>query len=84
VVGWIMAFRRQYNIAAAMSFAATILILGFLRNDQIIASEAPTYNKIIGYGVGYWLWLASALTLMAGSVLGWVRHGPADGTAKRL
>jgi hypothetical protein len=79
-----MAFRRQYTIAAAMSFAATGLIVGFLRSDQIIASEAPTYDKITGYGLGYWLWLGSALTLMAGSVVGWVRYGPVEGTAKRL
>ena len=41
---------------------------GVLFRHTIIASEAPTYAKIIGYGAGYWLWLTSAgLVILSGT-----------------
>jgi len=43
-------------------------MVAFLFRHTIVASEAPTYAKIIGYGVGYWLWLTSAwLVIMSGA-----------------
>ena len=35
-------------------------MVAFLFRHAMIASEAPTYEKIVGYGAGYWLWLTSA------------------------
>jgi hypothetical protein len=45
-------------------------MLSFLRIETIPVNEAPTYAKITGYGLGYWLWLASAVVLFAASIVG--------------
>lgn len=37
-----------------------LIMLSFLFHKSIVISEAPTYSKIFGYGLGYWLWIAIA------------------------
>jgi hypothetical protein len=56
---WVAAFVGEKSVAIVSAIAALILATTFLLRDTLIASEAPTYAKITGYGLGYWLWLLS-------------------------
>jgi len=49
-------------------------MLAFLFRQTIVASEAPTYAKIIGCGAGYWLWLTSAGFVIVSGATGVARH----------
>ena len=49
-------------------------MLALLFRRTIIASEAPTYAKIIGYGAGYWLWLTSAGLVIVSGATGLVKQ----------
>lgn len=35
----------------------------------VMVSEAPTFAKVTGAGLGYWLWITSMAVLAAGSAL---------------
>ena len=66
---WVFSFAGKNKIALLLGIAASALMLAFLFRRTIVASEAPTYAKIIGYGAGYWLWLTSAgLVIMSGTI----------------
>jgi hypothetical protein len=43
--------------------------LSFLLHRQILADGAGNYAKITGYGPGYWLWVGSIVTALAGCIL---------------
>ena len=63
---WILAFNTpRYTIYT--SIFTLLLMLYFLNIDQIIINEAGCYSKITSYGIGYWLWIASAVTLLIGN-----------------
>jgi hypothetical protein len=43
-------------------------MFAFLFRHNMIATEAPSYEKIVGYGPGYRLWLTSAgLMIVSGT-----------------
>ena len=54
-------------------------MVAFLFRHAMIASEAPTYEKIVRYGAGYRLWLTSAgLVIVSGAT------GPMTQRQRRL
>ena len=59
--------REKANLIVAA--AALLLALIFLFYKQIPVSEAPTYEVITGYGLGYFLWVLSMLVLLVGETL---------------
>lgn len=68
LAAWVFSFAGKNKIALLLGIVASALMVAFLFRHTIVASEAPTYAKIIGYGVGYWLWLTSAwLVIMSGA-----------------
>ena len=69
VIGWILFIRRRYRAGLWTAIAALLLMLSFLLHTTILSSEAPTYSKITGYGPGYWLWVASGVSLLSSNVL---------------
>ncbi len=68
VLSWLLCLRGKQGAALIVSIAAVLFALSFLLHSTIIASEAPTYRAVTGYGVGYWLWLASMLIMAAGTL----------------
>jgi hypothetical protein len=69
VVSWVAASLGKKTLALASVICAICFAASFMLRDHLIASEAPTYAKITGYGPGYWLWLASmALSFWCASV----------------
>jgi hypothetical protein len=68
LAAWVFSFAGKNKFALLLGIVASALMVVFLFRHTIVASEAPTYAKIIGYGVGYWLWLTSAwLVIMSGA-----------------
>jgi hypothetical protein len=60
--------RSSPKLTLVFSVFSTLLILSFLLFRFVIANEAGHYNEITGYKNGYYLWLASSLTMVAGSI----------------
>ena len=50
-------------------------MVAFLFRHAMIASEAPTYEKIVRYGAGYWLWLTSAGLVIVSGATGLMTQG---------
>lgn len=74
VAAWVFSFAGKNKIALLLGIVASALMLAFLFRHTIIASEAPTYAKIIGHGAGYWLWLTSAGLLVVSGTTGLVKQ----------
>jgi hypothetical protein len=68
-MGWLLLAVRQRRSAAACAFAATACAGSFLFCKTIVSDEAGNRSRITGYGLGYWLWLASAAVLLAASLV---------------
>jgi len=62
--------KKNFELGLLLSICALLVMLSFLFYKSIITSEYPAYSRIIGYGVGYWLWVSSAGILVAASVCG--------------
>lgn len=68
-VGWITFFSKNSPVSLVCSFAALAFVISFLFVEKVAVSEAPSYSRVAEYGLGYWLWLSSAATLVLGVVL---------------
>jgi hypothetical protein len=71
---WVFSLAGKNKIALLLGSLASALMLAFLFRQTIIASEAPTYAKIIGYGAGYWLWVTSGVLEMASGTIGLMKR----------
>lgn len=63
-MAWAFFVHKRYGLSVIAAAAALLLMLSFLFQDMVIASVAPTYARITGYFLGYWLWVASAVALL--------------------
>jgi hypothetical protein len=80
IAAWVLFWLRRYWIALALSVAALFCALSFLNVDTVVVSEAPTFAKVTGFGLGYWLWIAGMIVITLGSglaLLGLVRDARA-------
>lgn len=66
-LSWIsLNYSSKYAIVPSLT--ATVLCLQFLTVDELVTSEAGHFSQIISYHFGYWLWLASAVMCLVGSL----------------
>ncbi len=70
---WII-LRINVKLAMFLSVGATLLSLSFLIFDSVIANEAGQKHQIIGYKLGYWLWMGSNLVMLLGTFVLMLRH----------
>lgn len=61
-------YSKRPKLSLVLSVLATICALSFLSVESLIINEAGHTKKVIGYGVGYWLWLSSCLILVIGNL----------------
>ena len=67
VATWIMMrSRSRRGTALCCAVASLGMSLSFLLHEQVMKDEAGHYARITGYGLGYWLWVASIITALAG------------------
>jgi hypothetical protein len=69
LLGWVALARRWKPVSIILAASALLLVISFLGVDRVIASEVPTYAHVVGYGIGYWLWLASAVALLGANLV---------------
>jgi hypothetical protein len=74
LAAWVFSFAGKNKIALLLGIVASALMLAFLFRHTIVASEAPTYKQIVGYGAGYWLWLTSAALIIVSGATGQVKQ----------
>jgi hypothetical protein len=70
LIAWIMALLWPRLVSPVFAIGALVLALGFLRHEDILINEGGGRAKIVGYGIGYWLWIASIGTALAGGAVG--------------
>jgi len=64
---WVFLAMSKFRAAFYLALGAFLIAMSFLLNSEVISSTKPDYSKIVGYGIGYWLWIASALILAVGA-----------------
>jgi len=60
---------KQPKISAVISLIAVCLTFCYLSVAEITVNEAGHKYPITGYGPGYFLWIASCLSLFIGSII---------------
>lgn len=65
----ILLIRKKPKNALIFSIIATILAISFLFFKGTMSDEGGGYSEITGYKAGFWLWLLSIITLLAGSFI---------------
>ncbi len=63
LASWVL-FKKKPKLSFILSIVAFFLMLSFLLVDEIIVNDGSTKSKIIFYGLGYWLWVQSAFTML--------------------
>ncbi len=66
-VSWIL-FSSNSKYALLVSLVTLCLMVSFLFFKKVLVNEAGHYGTIIRYEPGYWLWLASAIVMIAGTI----------------
>lgn len=69
IAGWMMLVLHQKRVAAIFAVTALACSSSFLLCQTVITQEAGSPELIDGYGLGYWLWLASPAVLVAASLV---------------
>lgn len=76
LLAWWYIFKGRKIAAAALSLTALVLAASFLAVSKVMVAELEPPAPLRGYGLGYWLWLASAGTAFLGALL--TRAGQAE------
>jgi hypothetical protein len=51
------------------SLAAFVFGLSFLLFKRMMVNEGGSFEDIIGYRLGYWLWLSSSAIMLLGNLI---------------
>ena len=62
--GWLGFVAGKRTLGAASTLLALALMLRFLVDPTVMLNENADQRTFDVYGLGYWLWLASAATLL--------------------
>ncbi|MDM1557171.1 hypothetical protein PYS58_18065 [Chryseobacterium indologenes] len=68
-IGAFFLLLKQIKISAILSLIAFGLTFCYLSVSEITVNEAGHKFPITGYGPGYFLWIASCFSLLAGSII---------------
>jgi hypothetical protein len=72
LMAWATLFVRQRLVAVVVAGLALGFSLSFLAQRDILVNEGGGKSAIVGYGPGYWLWIASIGVLLVGASLGMI------------
>jgi hypothetical protein len=73
LISWLTS-NRNPKLSLVSSIFAMLLSASFLHFKKIISDEGGNYKQIISYQLGYWLWLASILTMVINNCIRYVRQ----------
>ncbi len=66
---FIAIISKNTKTTIIFSSLALVFSLSFLTKEKLVVSEAPTYEAIVAYGPGYFLWVLAFFTLLLGEML---------------
>jgi len=75
-VSWVLLAASRFRAAFYVALGALLFAMSFLLYSEVISSTKTDYSRIVGYGIGYWLWIASALILAVGTGVLTIRSKP--------
>lgn len=67
IISWVL-FLTNSKYALLVSLVTLCFMVSFLFLKKILVNEAGHYGTIIRYESGYWLWLASAVVMITGTI----------------
>src|SRR5207247_10014978 len=67
---WVFSFAGKNKAALLLGILASAFMVAFLFRHAMIASEALTYEKIVGYCAWSWLWLTGGGLLIISGATG--------------
>lgn len=67
-ISWLFLLIKQPKISFPLSLITFILSLSYLSVSTITVNEGGGKAAITSYGLGYYLWLASSISLFIGSL----------------
>jgi hypothetical protein len=69
-------YKRNTNHQASLvaSILSTVLACSFLFFKKVIVNEGGEENDITVYQLGYWLWLASSVSMLIGNLIMWFHN----------
>jgi hypothetical protein len=69
MMAWWYIFRGRKLAAVALSLTGLVLSASFLAVPKVMIAELEPPAPLLGFGLGYWLWLASAGTALLAALL---------------
>jgi hypothetical protein len=69
LMAWWYIFQGRKVAAAALSLTGLVLCAAFLLVPKVMIAELEPPAPVLGYGLGYWLWLASTGAAVLGALL---------------
>ncbi len=66
LVAWI-TLKKRLKLSMFLSMFAALLSLLFLLFDSVPDNENGGSHQIVSYGLGYWLWIGSTITMLVGT-----------------
>jgi len=74
ILGWILSWTRAQKSALTLAVVSVSLMVPFHKKTTILSLDAGgVVEKIAGFGLGYWLWVASAIALNLAVCIAFVR-----------
>ena len=68
-VAWIFLALRRLGRSAGLAALGLALMASFLLVSTVASIYGETTESVVAYGFGYWLWVASAVVLLLGSLV---------------
>ena len=69
ITAWAGLFLRAKKLSLVSGALCSAMMLGFLLRKKILVDEGGGHALIVGYGVGYWMWILSAFFALLSGVL---------------
>jgi hypothetical protein len=66
-VSWSLLAAKKPGLSLYSAIIGCVFVLTFLFERAVPTGEAPELSLIVGYGMGYWLWLTSAVLQVVAS-----------------
>ncbi len=67
IISW-ATFNSKHRLSFIMSLLSSIASISFLAFNKIIDNSIGSYDRIISYKLGYWLWMAGSLVMFMGNI----------------
>jgi hypothetical protein len=83
ILAWFSYWKLKPGRALTCSAIAFLFMVRFLFEKRVLSDENGRTSAITGYGLGYWLWIASAVVLMAAAGMALIQHRRRPPTAPR-